>query len=237
MLDDLKDMAETANMDILTLSETWLDANDVDSSLSIPGFQPIVRKDRVDFHGGSVAVFCCDTPIYPNLRSPNIPQDCSCVWIKIQLHHFTISVGTFYRLPGQSADLRNAFLDALGNSISLAVEANVSGIFNLGDFNDRCLSWISDHSNSDMGLYLYRLVERNGFSQIIDMPTRVTDISSSLLDLILTDSPNFVSESLLLSLISTSDHSFVCCTLAYLIWNLHDTNGSYGISNNVTLQH
>ena len=38
------------------------------------------------------------------------------------------------------------------------------------------------------------------------MPTRVTDISSSLLDLILTDTPNVVTESLLLPLISTSDH-------------------------------
>ena len=200
-LDELKDMAETANMDILTLSETWLNANDVDSSLSIPGFQPIVRDDRVDMHGGGVAVFCRDTinfSVCPTLRSPNLPKDCSCVWIKIQLHHFTFLVGTYYRPPGQSADLRNAFLDALGNSISLAVEANVSGIFILGDFNDRCQSWNSDHSNSDMGLNLYRLVERNGFSQIIDTPTRVTDMSSSLLDLILTDSSNFVTESLLL---------------------------------------
>ena len=46
------------------------------------------------------------------------------------------------------------------------------------------------------------------------MPTPVTDISSSLLDLILMDSPNFVKESLLLPPISNSDHSFVCCKLA-----------------------
>ena len=109
-------MAETANMDILTLSETWLNANDVDSSSSIPRFQPIVRDDRVDLHGGGVAVFCGDTinfSVCPNLRSPNLPKDCSCVWIKIQLHHFTFLVGTYYR-PGQSADLINAFLDKLG---------------------------------------------------------------------------------------------------------------------------
>ena len=69
-------------------------------------------------------------------------------------------------------------------------------------------SWNSDHS-----IPTYRPVERNGFSQITDMLTRVTDISDSLLKLVLSDSPHFVKESMLLLLISTSDSSVLQTSL------------------------
>ena len=59
----------------------------------------------------------------------------------------------------------------------------------MGNFNNKCDSWYSDHSNSELGLSLLNLVDRNG-------PTRTSDKSQSLLDLILTDSPHIFSNNL-----------------------------------------
>ena len=41
-------------IDIITLSETWLNMNDNDLSFNIPGFQKMIRSDRNAQHGGGV---------------------------------------------------------------------------------------------------------------------------------------------------------------------------------------
>ena len=55
-LDELKVLADGSYIDILTLSETWLNPDDTDISISIPGFQNAVRHDRTDMQGGGVAI-------------------------------------------------------------------------------------------------------------------------------------------------------------------------------------
>ena len=54
---DVELLAAAHGMDVLCLSETWLQRNKHDSSMfMIPGFQPPFRFDRPDGRGGGVAV-------------------------------------------------------------------------------------------------------------------------------------------------------------------------------------
>ena len=55
-LDEIYYMAETYSRDVITISETWLSSVINDETLSIPGYQPFVRQDRLS-HAGGIAVY------------------------------------------------------------------------------------------------------------------------------------------------------------------------------------
>ena len=58
-LDDLKHMADENLIDIITISETWLSSEINDNVLYIPGYQQILRQDRIGRAGG-VAIYIRD---------------------------------------------------------------------------------------------------------------------------------------------------------------------------------
>ena len=95
----------------------------------------------------------------------------------------------------------------------MALEFNYHANVMAGDFNDRCSSWDSQYCDSELGLQLVNLVNRPGLSQIINEPTRITDQTASLLDLIFTDVPNDIIQTGTWSPVRTSDHAVVFCKL------------------------
>ena len=48
------------SIDILCLSETWLKPHHMSSALLIPGYQPLLRRDRPVGRGGGVAIYLRD---------------------------------------------------------------------------------------------------------------------------------------------------------------------------------
>ena len=112
-LDELKIMADLANIDIITISETWLKDTDNDISFQIAGFQNIIRCDRTKQAGGGVAVYCHDNINFAqpyDLCPCILPDDSSCVWIEVCLDKSKLLIGTYYRLSGQSAQNKDFFL-------------------------------------------------------------------------------------------------------------------------------
>ena len=59
------------------------------------------------------------------------------------------------------------------------------------DFNSKCSSWWSNDINTTEGLNLFSLMSSSGFSQLIHEPTHIQGNSSSFIDLVFTDQPNF----------------------------------------------
>ena len=204
--------ANTNKLDIVTLSETWLTPDIDDSCVNITGFQPIVLKDRVG-HAGGVVVLVRDGIAFTRRQNLATGYQFGVESIEILLSNSSILVGTYYCPPGQTGQDKDIFLNFLSASLSDAVEYNCQAIFITGDFNDRCLTLDSLHSDSELGLKLYDLINRNDLFQIIKSPTRITDQSSSLLDLIITDAPQLVNCSGTLAPIGSSDHCVVFCRL------------------------
>ncbi len=79
----------------------------------------------------------------------------------------------------------------------------------IGDFNDKCITWESNHVESELGQRLYDLVTGNNLFQIISEPTHTTENKSTLLDLIITDSPGYILDSGVGAPIGDPYH---CCT-------------------------
>ena len=82
-----------------------------------------------------------------------------------------------------------------------------------GDFNDKCVTWTDDHTESELSNKLVDLINTCNLHQIIDEPTRITANSASLLDIIITDSPGYIMDSGTLPPLSNLDHSCSYCKL------------------------
>ena len=195
------------------MSETWLDSSYPSELLSLEGFGTPIRKDRTAAPGGGVATYIKDNlPCTRRLDLESINSEC--LWLELPLKFGLILLGVYYRPPGQNAAEKDLFLTDLDQSITCAFECNPKTLILCGDFNDRCRTWDSDHSESDLGLRLVNILSQNNLFQLIKEPTRVNDVSESLLDLMITDSPGYVLNSGILPPISTSDHSVVFCTFS-----------------------
>ena len=66
----------------------------------------------------------------------------------------------------------------------------------LGDFNNRCSEWDSDHNRSELGLKLFDFINSQDLHQLILEPTHIvvtpTYTSANILDLLITDSPGYI---------------------------------------------
>ena len=195
--------AELKTYDIITLSETWLNTNFPADNTILNGYYPPVRKDRENgAAGGGVAIYVKDNLICkhrPDLSLTNLEA----VWIETKLNQETILIGSFYRPPNANV----AYWDLIDNSIKLAMNTPHKIVI-LGDFNADCKYTIPGH--------LLRVMHLNSLHQVVTEPTRYTENSSTLLDLILTQNPDIIEKVGVLPPVC-SDH---CCPFIEIANNM-----------------
>lgn len=201
-IDDFKMMVEDFELDIITLNETRLSNEISDVQIGINDYY-IYRKDR-NTNGGGVAIYVNENKFNHKLRTDLMENEIELVAIEVkQTNSAPIIVLAWYRPPGTSIALFN-FIE----NILLKVDEEGKDIIFLGDFNCNVLA-------IPASCYTNRLCEIcNNYSltQIIDEPTRVTQTTSTLIDLIYTSNCMKVVESGVIHL-GMSDHSLV-----YLVW-------------------
>lgn len=195
------------NFDLIGISESHLSTSIPDSDINIPNYN-VMRRDR-NRQGGGVLLYVHDrfTCVRrPDLESPSLEM----LWVEITLRNHNVLVGVCYRPPNQSAQDVDVFIDGLQDTLeSITGPANQSIVL-LGDFNDRCTAWDSDHVNSELGQKLVNLVASLNLFQLIQTPTR----NENLLDLLITDSPGYFTDVDTLSPINDLDHHVIHGTLA-----------------------
>ena len=115
--------------------------------------------------------------------------------------------------PGQTSEVKQSFLNYFSITVERALKRKPFLLLIVGDFNDRCLTWHSSHENCELQLNLYNTIQSFNLVQFIDNPTRLSSITNSLLDLIITDSQALVEDSGIWPPISSSDHCTVYCKI------------------------
>ena len=99
--------------------------------------------------------------------------------------------------------------------VTIALTKISTSIILLGDFNDRCKRFYSNHADSELKNRLVDLVRMNDLHQLITEPTRITPTSESLIDLVITDSPGYILNSGVTTPICNVDHHGVFCTVKF----------------------
>ena len=160
---------------------------------NIPGYKPFIYKLRSAQHnkegnlGGGVGFWVQDKFDIEVLEDYSIFQDkiFESIFLKISTskNHFKI-LGNIYRAPGANV---NKFNKILNNTLELLSKDKVLNKANeiqlLGDFNINLVQYENHEPTSQ---YLNTLLS-NGFLPLISLPTRITQVSSTLIDHISTN--------------------------------------------------
>ena len=207
-IDELRHIAKTTNVSIIGISETKLDASVLNAEIDIDNYE-IIRKDR-NRRGGGVACYIrkdiCFNQI--DIFSDKVENICFNILLK-NLH--PITVGILYRPPDQ-----NKFLEELSNDLN-KLNLEKTEMILLGDININLLQkgkYILNNFNqcSSIENIMHPLLNQYkqflshfGLKQLINDPTRVTCETSTLIDHILTNSAEKVSQCGVFDIASSND--------------------------------
>ena len=199
-IDFLRIFLRKHKFDILCLNETKIDSTVSDTEVSVPGYK-IFRQDR-NCHGGGVLIFAAE-----NLTTKKLPhvskKSNETLWLEIKRKKSkSIYVCAVYRPPvkGQNLDVVERYKSFLMSGIDKLPKD--SEVFILGDFNCNMLQ------KNRLSGQINELCKARGLNQLVDEPTRITETSSTLIDLILSNSDH--AKDCEVHDIGLSDHCFIC---------------------------
>ncbi|WP_419611672.1 reverse transcriptase domain-containing protein [Thiolapillus sp.] len=187
--------AEADQFDIITVSETWLSQTDANSSIHLTNYHPPIRRDRPNDPHGGVAIYVKNN-LFCKPRPDLQVNDLEAVWVETKINQESLLIGSFYRSPNSRAN----YWELINDSIRKANNTVLKFII-LGDFNTDVFNNPSQH--------LTDILNQHQLYQLINSPTRITETTSSCLDLIITQSPQLVTRTEVLPAIC-SDHSVPC---------------------------
>jgi len=186
--------------DIITLSETHLHCGVSDDVFELNGFYDIIRKDRTDKGCGGVAIYVKRGVVFKRIYELEVP-DLEVICISVQTRQGKILLCSCYRPPDKTD-----FWDKFDSLIDDIKETNAyKYLFFLGDLNS--------NFNTTNGNKLSQLCLDQNLKYLINEPTRITEDSATILDQILTNAPNFVSDIAVSPPISTTDHCTISATI------------------------
>ena len=198
---------ESNKFDVITLSETWLKDKHTDQEMNIDGFHTIIRKDRPNNIGwGGVGIYVKNKH-YCKRRPDLEVNNLEAVWIETKIDKKSFLIGSFYRPPNSRVE----YWDLIAESIRKANSTN-STIIILGDFNT------DFHKN--IPVRFRDIINRFNLRQLINTSTRIAENTATCLDLILTQTTDFVSDIDVLPEIC-SDHA---CPLISVKTHVPDNN-------------
>ena len=206
-IDLIRYLLSNNNIDVLCFNETFCDSSISDNEISIDNLR-VERKDRTR-HGGGLAIYISDKIFYTrryDLESLDLEMICIQITLPFQKSMYVISI---YRSP--SCDV--SFFEKLEARLESICSSgsSIDEILVFGDFN-------CDYSKLKYTRLFHKLdylTSSYNFIQLIDIFTRVTKNSASIIDLAFTTRTSKIVEHGCI-MTSLSDHYMV-----YVIRNLN----------------
>ena len=172
------------------------------------------RSIRQSCTGSPLSLIYVRSNINFQLRTDLSPNNLECLTVEISNPRSKpFLVSTWYRPPQSPPDLFSTF-----ERIIDKIDAENLELYLMGDLNCNLLSDVVSNNSS----HLLNIIDMFGLSQLITEPTRVTQHSSTLIDLCLTNCPDKISKSGVIN-IGISDHSAIYFTrkVAHFRPNMH----------------
>lgn len=201
--DELSSAIDACSADVVVLAETWLHEHvDNKELLNCKKDYTIYRHDRIERKGGGILIAVSDEiASYDVSIAWHLEFLCVC----IQINYADFLFCACYRPPNSSSTFCDEFHDCLNQVV---VKFPKAPLFVLGDFNFPAISWnepfpVTTSPSKECSSFI-DVCSIFNLSQLVKGPTRITQSSSSTLDLLLTTVPESVSSLTLLP--ALSDH-------------------------------
>ena len=189
----------------LSISESWLHYSDSDLEVQFPGYS-LFRLDRSERKGGGVCAFANSNFKYFQVKELSYITESGShqLWLKVQVGNFrSLLVCMAYRPPNTPL---SCFESESSDVLTSAMSLNIP-LYIVGDLSFNLLN-ISDTGSKT----LLDLCNTFNLTQLIESPTRITESSGSLIDVMLTSNKNLVSKASVLAN-SISDHDLIVASL------------------------
>ena len=214
-IEELNQFVVTSDVKILAITETKLDDSVNSSMYQIKGFHSPLTKHR-NRHGGGVAVYVHTSLPVQHLKALELSEH-EWLWAKIKLPALTLIICCTYLPPNLSAQQQQSFIDDFSESVCEAQKHSPAAILTLGDFNTGNIYLDHHHHNhngtSSFDHTLKDAADALDLKQLIIEPTRISQSSSNLRDLIFTSNDNIISNSGTLSSFGQLDHFPIYATI------------------------
>ena len=193
------------HFDVLAISESKLNSNSTDAELSIQDYN-LERLDR-DSNGGGVMLYC-HTKYSMIRQSKMCNQEFESLWVKLKSQN---SKPIFLSVTYRSPSIKNPvdYTKRLCSYMTLCMKSIPFGteVFCVGDFN-------ADYSTNCALTSLLKDFSRScNLKQLIDKPTRITETTSSIIDLIFTNSNKILEYGSITC--GISDHNIIYCNIKF----------------------
>ena len=192
------------NIDILTLSETHISSythNDINELYRIPGFA-FIKRNRTNRNHGGVAMYISNQ-IKWRRREDLECEEVEGLVIEVLLNGAKkFLVGSLYRPPDGSEYLDKCF-NKLFEEMLVKISDLSFEVIILWDLN-------VNHLISSKEKELKDMIRLEGFEPLVKSPTRVTQDSSTLIDVILTKNEQAIASTDVAPL-NMSDHVLIGC--------------------------
>ena len=191
--DQLRVILANNNLQVVTISETWLNSSHTDQNTHINGFTSF-RSDRSYPSNGTKRGGGLITYMSPEFADNTVPMTklnhCSinleAQWLKVKRDRTSnLIICNLYRPPNGELSEAISYLNTCLNSLNVSK----NDIFLLGDRNVNYKNILSPNYKK-----LSFFENSNGLKQIIKDTTRNTDESNTLIDLIMTNA-KYISDS------------------------------------------
>ena len=200
---ELGNLIDSADPDIITGTETWLNSQILNAEIFPPGYS-ITRKDRADGYGGVLLAIKSTIPHEP-IPTPN-DLDCAAAKITIDKNKTAIIV-VIYRPPNSGL----IHIDSICHAIEdISAKFKNSVLWIAGDLNLPDISWedsaIKGNQYSlNINQRFLDMTQSCHLEQTVKTPTR----RNNILDLFLTNRPSLISRCITIPGISDHDAVYV----------------------------
>ena len=204
---ELKHVLDNTEFDAFAVSETWLTKNTPKSRYFLNNFN-IFRLDRMNKRGGGLClyvrnIYTCKKITIPNSSNSYLAE---MLWVEISTKKTKIAVGVFYKPPKIPYACFEKVFDSL-----LYIYSKYQNTILLGDFN---VNMLNADSLEVRALNNF-IIDPFELTQLVKSPTRITEKSSTLIDLMFVSKEENVLFSGSCDAPGISDHHFT-----YLAYNV-----------------
>ena len=218
--------ALAGNYDVITVTESWLNAGHPSENYALPGYNGPFRLDRPDGTAyGGVAAWVVDTLATKRMLHLE-EKDHETMWLMINNKAQQLLLAISYRQ--KKGDFAPNYWTKLQSGYDKAVATKIPNIVLVGDFNADPGTQKTDYD------ILADFLSTNNLTQHIQEPTRITPTNASKLDLIISNLPMLVFGAGVGGPVHENDHCTIFGTINLKtikrqpfmrdMWNFKDAN-------------
>ena len=178
-LEELNNISNILKLDYLVINESKIDESFPTSLICLTRFHEPVRRDR-NRHGGGCLIYVAKHLTFKQ-QNQFQSEHFEHIWVDIRVKDKTISINALYRPPNETADDHALFLQETEKILShMLNHKSLASDLNFGNISAKNPSLPPKPLDNSAP----ELFKSFGLSQLVDIPTRVTENTTSLIDLI-----------------------------------------------------